>query len=211
MAEENSTPARKCCTVCGEVKTIAEFPLNRGRRLGRCKACGRKYWHDRYHTNPEARANHIAAATEWNRAHADKRLAKAAEKWRNDPGERVRRAANQRAAYPELRKDPAMVLRGAVSNGIRRAIGSAKARSRWLDIVGYTAEELRLHLERQFAKGMSWANYGEWHIDHIVPLASFDFSEDPIGTARTAWALTNIRPLWQLENRRKHAKITHLL
>jgi hypothetical protein len=35
--------------------------------------------------------------------------------------------------------------------------------------VGYSREQLRMHIEAQFSEGMSWANYGEWHIDHIVP------------------------------------------
>src|SRR5699024_12539448 len=31
-------------------------------------------------------------------------------------------------------------------------------------ILGYSSDELKAHLEMQSTKGMSWDNYGEWHI-----------------------------------------------
>lgn len=83
----------------------------------------------------------------------------------------------------------------------------------WPEMVEYTAEELKNHLERQFLKGMKWENYGKygWHVDHIVPVSDFNFtsSEDP--EFKACWALGNLRPLWSKENHSKHAKRTHLL
>ena len=43
-----------------------------------------------------------------------------------------------------------------------------------LNLVGCSIEELKQHLEKQFTNGMSWENYGAWHIDHIKPCASFN-------------------------------------
>lgn len=87
-------------------------------------------------------------------------------------------------------------------------------------VVGYTFVALRDHLQRQFRRGMSWDNYGlgrfpgksdrkrrrSWHIDHIVPKSTFDLRDQ-----RTAYALTNLRPLWDLENFAKAARRLHLL
>jgi hypothetical protein len=39
------------------------------------------------------------------------------------------------------------------------------------EILGYTPLELKAHIEKQFKEGMSWDNYGEWHIDHAVPIS----------------------------------------
>jgi hypothetical protein len=39
---------------------------------------------------------------------------------------------------------------------------------------------------------MSWDNYGEWHIDHIKTVFSFD-DKTPINTVNK---LSNLRPLW---------------
>ena len=39
---------------------------------------------------------------------------------------------------------------------------------------------------------MSWDNYGEWHIDHIRPIVSFDAKTD----IKTVNELSNLQPLW---------------
>lgn len=79
------------------------------------------------------------------------------------------------------------------------------------DFAGYTTKELRDHLERQFTRGMSWQKFrdGDIHIDHIVPLSSFDL-HDP-EELRRAWAITNLRPLWAKDNLQKSAKCLFLV
>jgi len=47
-------------------------------------------------------------------------------------------------------------------------------------ILGCDFETAHKHLEKQFTKGMNWNNYGEWHIDHIIPLASAKPEEELI-------------------------------
>jgi hypothetical protein len=110
-------------------------------------------------------------------------------------------------ARPTLRLNARMSAR---LNRCLRACGGKQGVA-WVKLVGYTHQALATHLERQFAKGMSWANMGQWHIDHIQPLASFSYScaSDPEFLA--AWALSNLRPLWATENVTKHATRTLLL
>ena len=55
------------------------------------------------------------------------------------------------------------------------------------------------HLENLFKPDMTWLNYGEWHIDHIVPLASAKSYSEII----ELHALENLQPLWAEDNRRK--------
>jgi len=74
-----------------------------------------------------------------------------------------------------------------------------------LDLLGCSIEFLKQHLQKQFKKGMNWDNYGLWHIDHIRPCASFDFSK-PEEQAR-CFNYTNLRPLWAKENLEKSDKI----
>ena len=67
-------------------------------------------------------------------------------------------------------------------------------------------KELREHLEAQFKPGMSWNNYGpNWHIDHIVPCASFDLSSPD--QQRRCFHYTNLQPLWAAENISKNDRI----
>lgn len=80
-----------------------------------------------------------------------------------------------------------------------------KKEQRTNELVGCSGAQLRLHIERQFKRGMSWGNMGKWHIDHIYPCSAFDLT-DPYQRAQ-AFNWMNLRPLWAEENRRKHAKI----
>lgn len=79
------------------------------------------------------------------------------------------------------------------------------------ELFGYSIPELRRHLEKQFGRQMSWELFAEGaiHIDHIIPLASFDLSDEQ--EVRAAWSLTNLRPLWARENVTKGARRTLLV
>lgn len=70
----------------------------------------------------------------------------------------------------------------------------------------------RAHLEKQFTRRMSWDNYGSyWHLDHIIPMASFKFDTPDDDAFKMCWAITNLRPLAAQENMQKGPKRTLLL
>lgn len=126
--------------------------------------------------------------------------------------DRKRRRQNERQAE-RRESEPRFRLRHTMSAFIHDSLrkrGSKKPAG-WQSLVGYSVEDLRRHLERQFTRGMSWENYGEWHVDHIRPIACFDWqsAEDP--GFKSCWALSNLRPLWAQENRKKSGKRLHLL
>lgn len=73
-----------------------------------------------------------------------------------------------------------------------------------LKLLGCTVDELKDQLQKQFLLGMSWENYGEWHIDHIRPCASFDLI-DP-AQQRACFNFKNLQPLWAKDNLSKGAK-----
>ncbi len=66
--------------------------------------------------------------------------------------------------------------------------------------LNYTSEELKKHLENQFQEGMTWDNYGEWHIDHIKPESWFSYKEIGDSEFKKCWALSNLQPLWAWQN-----------
>ena len=72
-----------------------------------------------------------------------------------------------------------------------------------IDLLGYSAIELKEHIESIFTEGMSWDNHGEWHIDHIIPVSSFDKSEK----MSVVNSLDNLQPLWAKDNLSKGSKI----
>ena len=83
----------------------------------------------------------------------------------------------------------------------------AKSGRSILGFIGCSQSELKTHIERQFERWMSWENYGtKWHIDHIIPCASFDHRDE--WQVKACWHWTNLRPLCAKENVAKKDKIT---
>lgn len=70
--------------------------------------------------------------------------------------------------------------------------------------LGCSIEYFKQYLEFQFKNGMTWDNYGEWHIDHTKPLASFDLTNRE--QFLKACHYTNLQPLWAAENLAKGSK-----
>lgn len=53
---------------------------------------------------------------------------------------------------------------------------------------------------------MSWDNYGtDWHIDHIVPCAYFDLTNE--NHQRVCFNWRNLQPLWKKDNLSKNRKL----
>lgn len=119
------------------------------------------------------------------------------------------RASNKgyQAAYTRsrYREDYIYSVSVNVRNRINRAIyqnGYSKI-SKSAEILGCKYSDLVIHLQRQFKDGMSWSNRGEWHIDHIVPLASAKTEEELLALCHH----TNLQPLWAADNLSKGAKM----
>ena len=71
-------------------------------------------------------------------------------------------------------------------------------------LLGCSYAFFREYIEGKFVEQMRWDNMGEWHIDHIRPLASFDLND--IEQQKQAFHYTNQQPLWAIDNLRKGAK-----
>ena len=78
---------------------------------------------------------------------------------------------------------------------------NARERSEMEIIVGCNKKTLRLYLESKFKPGMNWKNHGEWHIDHIKPLSSFNSKN--FEDIKKANNYKNLQPLWAQENLKK--------
>lgn len=62
--------------------------------------------------------------------------------------------------------------------------------------LGYSALDLKNHLQSLFVDGMSWYNHGEWHIDHKKPVSKFSKETKP----SIVNSLSNLQPLWAFDN-----------
>jgi hypothetical protein len=114
----------------------------------------------------------------------------------------------QQRHYRKKRLEQGAKLCDAMKAGIYLALKSKKNGRKWESLVGYTLEELMAHLEKQFQPGMTWENYGEWHLDHIHPRAAHFYTDSTDPDFQRCWALDNLQPLWAKDNKLKSAKIT---
>ena len=73
---------------------------------------------------------------------------------------------------------------------------------RTLDIVGLERDVFRSYIENKFTDGMSWDNYGKWHLDHIKPLCLAENNDEALKLNH----YTNLQPLWAEDNLRKNRK-----
>jgi hypothetical protein len=96
------------------------------------------------------------------------------------------------------------------SNSFRSRISHAlkgnKRDGRVEELLGCSVPEGRKHIESTWEPGMSWSNHSlrGWHIDHIRPCASFDFSRKEDQSA--CFSYKNLQALWAKENLKKGAK-----
>ena len=102
-------------------------------------------------------------------------------------------------------------IKGNLNNRIRsliqQSIRGKKCGRKWEDLVGYSVDDLKRHLEKQFKDGMSWGNRSEWHIDHIIPKSVFNYEKPEDDDFKKCWALKNLQPLWAKDNISKHNKL----
>jgi hypothetical protein len=130
--------------------------------------------------------------------------------------------------YASLRKDPELIRKRLVKKVLdyrdRRIIKDPlykfKNRTRSLisqtfikkgytkktktfEILGIDYRGFSNYIESQFIDGMSWDNYGEWVLDHKVPIYLGKSVEDVIKLNH----YTNLQPLWNKDNQDKSNKI----
>ena len=104
-----------------------------------------------------------------------------------------------------------------ISNALRRSIIGALKRQqirkhrKTEELLGTDRKTARKHIESLFQPGMNWKNHGlghgKWHIDHIIPCASFDL-KCPVQQLACCH-YKNLQPLWAIDNIKKGAKLDY--
>lgn len=105
----------------------------------------------------------------------------------------------------DLRKtNPIYRVKGNIRRRVRLALFDHKRIGSTSKSIGCSTKELKAYIESKFQSGMTWENYGKWHIDHIRPLASFNLN-DPKDFEK-ANHYSNLQPLWAEDNVKKSDK-----
>lgn len=225
----------KKCSKCKQIKPISEFGKQKGTKnnlRSSCRLCCRttsRAWYIINSDKPkDAQKKRRAANPEKARALSRERYAANPQKaktatkaWRaKNPIKEKERKKEWNLNNPEKVKqyrDKAnakrrKTLKGRITYNIKGYIvksirEGSKAGRHWEDLVGFTIDQLKSHLERQFRPGMTWENYGQWHIDHRIPVSAFNYETPDDIDFKQCWALRNLQPLWAIDNLRKLNKL----
>lgn len=105
--------------------------------------------------------------------------------------------------------DPAFKIHGNIRARISLAIKSIKTyRTGSIEnMFGCSRESLIAHFESKFTPKMTWENHGSyWHVDHIIPISSFDLTDPKQCKQANHWA--NLQPLEAAANIAKSNTMT---
>lgn len=207
---------QKICRVCK--KSEPEINFAKHKRI--CKICHKAemviYQRGHYLKNRE---NVKDRSAEWYKNNKDRKFEKAKEwiknnpdknkkivkKWRRKNKETLKAKAREwRKKYfaKRIKTDPIFKTIFNLRNGTRRALKYGHKPKKTLELLGCTVKYFASYIENKFEPGMNWENWsngeGNWNLDHIKPISSFDFSKPESWSE--CFHYMNMQPMWWREN-----------
>lgn len=213
----------KACSRCSTNKSLDLFPKKKGTPDGHysiCKDCVKIKNAESYLLNKEKVKTRMK-----NNREKDPEKAKLANKANYENHKEVRLEA-QRQYYEEHKAeckermkqydkeykkrrelvDVEFKIKNRLRSRLYDALNGSNKSDKTVALLGCTISFLHDHLEFQFDDKMTWDNYGSyWHIDHIIPCASFNMSDPE--HQRKCFHYSNLQPLEASENRKKSDKL----
>jgi hypothetical protein len=176
------------------------------RKSGRINLGGVKVANKKYHEkNKEKVSKYYTSWASENKDHLKQYR-------KNYQKENKTRINKRKREYEKDRKhkDPVYKLIGNFRTAIYTVLkeNNMNKFGHYFETLGYTPNDLVNHLESQFKDGITWKNYGAWHVDHRLPITSFTFKDMNDPEFKTCWSLENLQPMWGPEN---ISKSNHIL
>jgi superfamily II DNA helicase RecQ len=143
-------------------------------------------------------------------------LRKKEKAWRLKNPEKHKEIARKKSQ--KQNKKPMSKIKHHISWCVSKALikqNTSKANKSIINYLGYSIQELKEHLEKQFESWMTWDNYGvyklsswkdddkstwTWQIDHVIPHSTFKYISMKDGEFKKCWALENLRPYSAKQN-----------
>ena len=116
---------------------------------------------------------------------------------------------NKTYSIARRKNDPEFKLAENLRSRLGHAI-KGKSKSKTRQLIGIDFETFRKWIDFQLEEGMTKENYGTiWHIDHVLPLASFNLLDEDELQKAMIWI--NLRPLTPFKNMEKSNKVDRWL
>jgi hypothetical protein len=93
-------------------------------------------------------------------------------------------------------------IRSLISKSFKRGKNKFIKNMSSEEILNCSIDHFREYISSMFKDGMSFDNYGKWHLDHIKPVSTAKDEEEMIELNH----YTNFQPLWAKENLMKNSK-----
>tara|TARA_R110002153_G_scaffold269051_1_gene434397 strand:+ start:65 stop:895 length:831 start_codon:yes stop_codon:yes gene_type:complete len=209
LAKELLLKGKKKCSKCKEIKSKTLFYNSTKQK--QCKSCIRDYHKKRRNKKREEKnklreeTKHIREANKKKRQklyyiNNKEKYEKYYKQNKNKLNKQSTKNHNKRYSKDNLYRFKCL-LRSRTSNAFTKSRWNKNTSNE--EMLGCSYETAFKHIERQFIYGMNWKNQGEWHIDHIIPLASAKTEK----RVKELCHYTNLQPLWALDNLRKSDSI----
>lgn len=193
----------KNCFKCKNFKSELEFSKDKTTSDGynaKCKQCVKIYSIDYEAENSEKISNRKRSYYLKNKEVINKRNTA----WK-------RKNPDYSNNYRNMKRleDPIFKLKDSLRQRLNKALKKNYKTGSAVSDLGCSVVFLKNHLESKFQPGMTWINhglgYGKWNIDHILPLSSFDLSDEK--QLKKACNYKNLQPLWFEDNLSKGDKV----
>lgn len=201
----------KICLKCNESKELTLFPKDKTKNDGvnaYCKSCCKIKRNPEYHKN-------------YNKSYDSNYYLKTKDKKKEYQKSYYLANSNQLKFYnkvyrsiPENKEKIRISDNKRYKNNINNKLGKLfrlyirrvlKGEKWCLQYLGYSMDELKIHIESLWEPWMGWNNYGEWEIDHIIPIDYY--IKQGINDPKFINRLDNLRPLLKSHNRSKGNKL----
>lgn len=188
---------QRACKDCSRIKNKQFYEENKA------------YYQERYRSNKKTI---LIQNKEWNKQNKDKTDKHKLKFYQNNPSyhkeylrDNKEKIVKNRRSREKLRRktDPLFKLKNNYRNRLYDYYRGTNRSKRSEEIIGLSWTKFKKYIEAKFLQGMTWDNYGEWHIDHIIPLCSAS-SNDQL---EKLFHYSNCQPLWGRDNISKGGKI----
>lgn len=210
----------KKCTKCGKLKNLSEFPKNNRYKSGynaRCKSCCNEI-------NKEYREKNKTSFSQMRKKYYQKNVSKLREEKRRYYHNNKEKKAEYDIQYRKLNKEkikkqkkeweeknkdePIFKIKRNLRRRVNHLLKNKKKADKTFNLIGCTPNFFKKHIENQFLDGMTWENYGEWHIDHKIPCYLFDLNDE--NEQRECFHYKNQRPLWAINNLKRSKNLKRI-
>lgn len=175
----------------------------------------RKIYYKKYMQRPEVREHRkkLLKKYYWEKGYREKK-----KEYKLKNKEYIRKQSCEYAKRPEVRarvrnqirqklkNDPVFILKSRLRTRFYQYVkrGLAKKQVKTSELIGCDWQYLKNYLQKRFKKGMSWKNFGEWHIDHRKPMAHFNLLD--VKQQYECCNYKNLKPMWATDNLSKGAR-----